>query len=314
MGKHINWYLVELERALDGRMGGQELAETLNEIEAHLQDSTADLAAICRHGQDPERLAVQQFGSPLKLADRIACERGTPIGKTPLSREPITEPMIWCFALAVFLSIASHPVVCLAGAAFGVWGFCRACLRGYRTSPMAFAQAVAVAAVLAIPILALTRTGGGGDMRMVVNGDAPSIEDIERQLATVRKGLQVFAAEAPPKEAASLKSGSAYLTPMQATMPPGAQTGEPLPWSEAKKVWQTDGWPLLDSLQARAAEWPRPHVTYVSDRRGFFDGIQNWFGMVATLAFFYWGAIVLLQAGCRKMAQGGRLQWHSKAI
>lgn len=313
MSRHINWYLVELERSLRGRIPGSQLVETLNEVEAHLLDDAEELAPHCLHGENPEQLAVDRFGSPVRLADELACEQGAPAIRTPLSREAITEPMIWCFALAVFLAIASHPVVVLAGAAIGVWGFCRACLKGYRTSAAALARSVGVAAVLAIPILALTRNGGG-DMRMVVPADGPPSQDVARQLATVRKGLQVFAAETPPKAATSLKSGSGYLTPMQATLPPVARNGAGLPWSEAKKAWGTDGWALLDSLQAQERGMQRPSYTYVDYRRGFLDGVQTWFVPVAILALFYWGFIVLLQGGCRRMAQGGKLQWVSKAI
>jgi uncharacterized membrane protein YobD (UPF0266 family) len=68
MGRYVNWYIVELERLLTGQLPTTQVAETLGEVEAHILDSSEALKVTCQHGEDPEKLAVDRFGTPRNLA------------------------------------------------------------------------------------------------------------------------------------------------------------------------------------------------------------------------------------------------------
>ena len=64
MSRFVCWYVVELERLIKGHLPAAQVAETLGEVEAHLTDSAEEIAPTCLHGENPDELAVERFGSP----------------------------------------------------------------------------------------------------------------------------------------------------------------------------------------------------------------------------------------------------------
>lgn len=69
MPKYIDWYMVELERRLHGRMPQQQLGEILSETEAHLLEATSDDKE--EYGRYAEKLAISRFGSPNRIAQSV---------------------------------------------------------------------------------------------------------------------------------------------------------------------------------------------------------------------------------------------------
>ncbi len=92
MGKYIDWYLVELERMLKGSVRPEELASTLTEVETHLKDLTAGLTHQCQHGENPEKIAIDRFGLPEKIAMSLIITKG--------------QVAYWRFGYIVAISVA----------------------------------------------------------------------------------------------------------------------------------------------------------------------------------------------------------------
>lgn len=76
MGKYIDWYIVELERMLKGSVQPDELASSLSEVEAHLTELSENLAPLCKHAEEPEKIAIERFGLPEKVAMSLVMAKG----------------------------------------------------------------------------------------------------------------------------------------------------------------------------------------------------------------------------------------------
>jgi hypothetical protein len=62
VAKFTDWYLVEAESQLRGRLRQDRLHEVLSEAEGHLRDATQDLVAKGMAEEDAELAAIQRFG------------------------------------------------------------------------------------------------------------------------------------------------------------------------------------------------------------------------------------------------------------
>ncbi len=62
MAKYIDWYLVEAEGMLRGRLRQDRLHDVLSEAEAHLRDTAEDLVAHGMSSEDAELAAIERFG------------------------------------------------------------------------------------------------------------------------------------------------------------------------------------------------------------------------------------------------------------
>lgn len=73
MTSKIEWYVLELERLLKGRVPNEDLGELKNEVRAHLSAARLEIATASQDS-DPEKVAIQDFGSPRMLAIRYLRE------------------------------------------------------------------------------------------------------------------------------------------------------------------------------------------------------------------------------------------------
>src|ERR1700722_17555414 len=70
MGKYLDWYLVELEKNLDGRMGPEAAFELLNQTEDHIGMIKQELMITGMDELRAEQAAIQRFGDLDGLAAR----------------------------------------------------------------------------------------------------------------------------------------------------------------------------------------------------------------------------------------------------
>ena len=80
MPSHIQWYLVELEGRLRGRIPHEEMQGVISEIESHLFEASAELHP--EFGKGAERMAVRHFGKPSTVVRALLS------GNEPLPPEP----------------------------------------------------------------------------------------------------------------------------------------------------------------------------------------------------------------------------------
>jgi hypothetical protein len=274
MGKYINWYLVELERALDGRMNSAAIAETLNEVEAHLEDSASEMAAICRHGQDPEQMAVQQFGSPARVAADIT---GHPSMK--LDWQGAKTPVIWICATGLWLALTAPAVPIMFGVILGAAGFCYAVSKAGRMTPGALAVAVAATVLLGVPLYALKQAGTSNVLLSHPNSTSAW-------------------ADAPP----DVRSGRLMPRPETSVRQVRA-TGRSAP-APAINDYSSS----LDIPDAS------PQPTYFIYQRGFWEEAINSLTPAVLLGAFSWLVLVFLNALVVGLTNKGGLRWLSKAI
>src|SRR5438552_4721501 len=63
MSKYINWYVVEIERRLQGRLPQERVQELVLEVEQHLESAKEELG--------DERKAIAQFGPVAQIAEDL---------------------------------------------------------------------------------------------------------------------------------------------------------------------------------------------------------------------------------------------------
>lgn len=311
MGRHLDWYLVEIERLLKGYVDGPRLAETMSEVEAHLQDSAEDLAPTCRHGQNSEELAIERFGSPWAFAKATVGQAGL----RPYWRAAWL-PMLVCFLTALLPAIAIYSRTWAWSVAWlGVLGFCVACWFARRWMPVATGIAVLAAAgvtlLLGTLFCAPTRPFDFCTMRYEVpallkaNGD--DLKQKAADLATLSRGMAYFAAAKPRGNVGEFFKPAGYLVPSltyyNGTYPlaNGPAGGLVLRYThdlkEARASWKGDGPKLVAQLTAGAGylrlndELFRAALR--SDRRDAFNAVAPAVGVGA--AVFY-GLILVLNS------------------
>jgi len=69
MGKYLDWYLVELESFLEGRLRRDAAHDLVCQAEAHLAESAEDFRARGMDAKASEIAAIQRFGSARKIAE-----------------------------------------------------------------------------------------------------------------------------------------------------------------------------------------------------------------------------------------------------
>ena len=63
MSKYINWYVVEIERRLQGRLPQDRVQELVREVEQHLESAKEELG--------DERKAIERFGPVAQIAENL---------------------------------------------------------------------------------------------------------------------------------------------------------------------------------------------------------------------------------------------------
>ncbi|MFI5387202.1 MAG: HAAS signaling domain-containing protein [Fimbriimonadales bacterium] len=169
MGKYIDWYLVELEGRIKGRLPEAAIGETLAEVEQHLLACAGDLEKGGAALDEAEKEATRRFGSPTKIAWSLI-QTQAPRAAQPLSKWPV----IWAAvgtAWAGFWLVSGWYPISLLMVFYGlpVVGlfFCIASLRSRRPRPwgifgMAGGGTLATLCVLSVTWLNLYLVNGRG--------------------------------------------------------------------------------------------------------------------------------------------------------
>jgi len=72
VASYIDWFLVELDRRLEGRIGREHRFRVLSEAEDHLRSKADELAAVGMSPDAVERTAVASFGQPEMVAFEVS--------------------------------------------------------------------------------------------------------------------------------------------------------------------------------------------------------------------------------------------------
>ncbi|MFI5387203.1 MAG: HAAS signaling domain-containing protein [Fimbriimonadales bacterium] len=78
MGRYIDWYLVELEGLLEGRLRPDRAHDLVSQAEAHLVETSDRLRAEGMAEKASELAAIQKFGSARKIADEAGHHGSVP--------------------------------------------------------------------------------------------------------------------------------------------------------------------------------------------------------------------------------------------
>jgi hypothetical protein len=220
MSRFVNWYTVELERLLKGRLPSAQVAETLAEVEAHLTDSAEELAPSCVHGEDPEALAIERFGSPGKIAYHLINEHG----RRPYWRTAVPL-VVWvlgavAFGVAgaggpltqgVFALIHAAMWVCLT---WFLWTGLKS--RRVQTGAVTCAACVVLAGTSAVLPVYFTLADGKlldrGQLPGTVQDLRTDSQKLERQDAWLDRGIKAFAQNDPRAVPAEFRVGQGFRT------------------------------------------------------------------------------------------------------
>jgi hypothetical protein len=263
VGRHVDWYLVETERLLKGHVEGPRLAETLTEIEAHLADSVDELKPTCLHGEDPEKLAIERFGSPWAFAKAT-------VGQASLQPywKAARWPMLICFATTMLGPISiGFKTASWTLFSFCVLAFCVASWFAKRRQPAAVMLAVAAGVAVTVGIGTILVAPATPYDFATLRAEVPGRLERARQVVEnrradyemVKRGIAYFSATNPDRSNREFGDGKSYLTPEQSySGDPGRRMillQGPNSWSSAKAAWLRDAPALLARVVDEQAGW-----------------------------------------------------------
>lgn len=75
MAKYIEWYLVELESMLEGRLREDRIHDLLREAKAHLEDTAEQLRTSGMAEKESDLVAIERFGRARRIADEALGNR-----------------------------------------------------------------------------------------------------------------------------------------------------------------------------------------------------------------------------------------------
>lgn len=303
MSRHIDWYLVELERMLKGRIPQESLEELTTETRAHLEE---EVRAKTRDGQDTEssmREALQAFGPPDRLALRYLKETGAAAG-----------PLAFRLAIALAATIYAYPLLLFwTGKWWGLFdaGPLHISIWVWLTIAMmlAFAAAAAISnRRMILPIAGLTlacfvpltlvsarafvwvEREIGDTMPMSwteAEGAAANYQAMiranEQTTAKLRRGLRAFSAAKTEEDVpAEFRRGKAFLTPDGFGPAPNPMAlksvyfysardvGLTASFESAKEEWRRGGQQMIEHIRW-ADTWDHSVVTSLARAKSGFD-------------------------------------------
>lgn len=325
MGKHADWYLIEVERLLKGRVPGPALAETLCEVAAHLEDSRDELAEACRHGEDPEELAIERFGTPWMFAKAS-------VGQANLQPywRAARWPMAICFASAMLPAYAiCNKTWVWPEFWIGIVAFFAASFFARRRMPLATVASVAAAALLTILLGTLLcaptfqRDFGTlrADLPRMIKENESALQRNADDSATLSRGIAYFSA-ATPAEGKPFGGPLHYLVPICGYRSGGFSYGANSPsgritlveggnWKVARDLWQSSGPDLVRMLASDAentrAEGERFHSALSSSPREALTTVAPPVGFAALLFCGFMFVLNSLAAGAANLATIAKL-------
>lgn len=96
---YVDWYLVELNRHLEGKLDPDRLESLLVEIRAHLEEKILELTQQGASLRSAERAAVREFGDPHVIA-------ASALGGTGLTAKMVRRGVLLAASLGSMLSLA----------------------------------------------------------------------------------------------------------------------------------------------------------------------------------------------------------------
>lgn len=99
MLNYVDWYLVELNRHLEGRLDSDRVESFLAEVRAHLDDRILELTQQGAAPRSAERVAVREFGDPHVIA-------ASALGGTAVTARTVRRGVLLAASSGSLLSIA----------------------------------------------------------------------------------------------------------------------------------------------------------------------------------------------------------------
>jgi hypothetical protein len=167
VGKYIEWYLVELESRLANGVSESVRDDLLAEARTHLESAASEVEGEINTVDEAERIAVQRFGNPGKIAWRLL-ETHAPRAKQSLPKLPPMIAGATTVVLGACLSTGSMSVIYWVLYLIPLFWllFCIFSARSRRARPWAIAGGVASAFLVVWVFISLAwiDLSSGGDM------------------------------------------------------------------------------------------------------------------------------------------------------
>jgi hypothetical protein len=304
MANRIDWYLIELERMLKGRISEEELADLEAETRSHLE------AEVARQGESGmevargQRVAISAFGHPAIVARQVLKESRS-VGSRSAFR----------WALTVVLAVYGFPMLMFNGPrswlfeagplhwSYWVWiglglMLAFAALAGNARRPMI----LPICGTVLAGFLVFSLWSAKAFVWIVRPDDAVPMacSEVQRDMATIHEtramnkgtiallqtGTHAFAASRTPEDVpAEFRRGKAFVVPapMRGNGYPYRYGTDLTPsFDSARTEWRLGGLAEITSVQHQDAEQEEYVRSYARAQRGF-----DWLGLSWSLRI--WG-------------------------